>query len=527
MLTSMPPTQQQFPTLQPFASAIRLSAAFFLLTAALLIGVSLWQPHIGWGYFRDEMYYLMCGRHLAFGYVDQGPIVGLQARTAELVFGRSLAGIRIFSALADAFAVGLTGILCWAFGGGRGAQALAMTAVMLAPQWLAEGSYLSMNSFEAPFWGLCVLAVVMLLRGDTGRWWFLFGAAAGMGVENKPSMTFFLVALLAGLLLTPARRILFTRECAIGVALLLCLAAPNILWQTTHHWPTMEFLHNGRVENKNTKLAPPQFLLQQALMLSPFSVVLWVAGVIVALVRREWRWLGFTYIIFLAIMMTLHAKDYYLAAIYPALFALGCAARWNGTPQGANFYARWRHPVYATLLVVTGLLILPAAIPVFKVDEQIAYLHRMHLDPKQSENEKTGILPQFFADRFGWQEEVEKVASIYNSLPPADKAACGIFGSNYGETSALNWLVSPEPIPVAVSGHNAYWMWGPNGYSGDCMIEVVGASPEEMREIYSEVSIAGKLDNPYSMPYERRNIYLVHHRRGNFTQAWGEMKSYI
>lgn len=131
--------------------ALVLATLFALLKFVIHLGANLWQAHLGWGYFRDEMYYILCGQHLDWGYVDHGPIVALQARAAIAIFGKSLAGIRMFSALAGATKLFLTGIITWSLGGRRIAQALAMTGVLLAPQYLGLDSFLSMNSFEPVF----------------------------------------------------------------------------------------------------------------------------------------------------------------------------------------------------------------------------------------------------------------------------------------------------------------------------------------------------------------------------------------
>src|SRR4051812_11103391 len=220
------------PTDYSLRSALVLALIFAGIKLALHIATNLWEAHIGYGYFRDEFYYLICGRHLAWGYVDHGPIVALQARFSELVFGHSLAGIRMLSALAGAKRVLLTGLLAWALGGRRPAQALAMIGILFAPQYLGIDSYLSMNSFESACWMGCVLALILILRGWSERWcWLLFGLCGGIGLLNKPSMTFFLLALLAALLLTPQRRLLFSRWAVVGVALLILMALPNLLWQ--------------------------------------------------------------------------------------------------------------------------------------------------------------------------------------------------------------------------------------------------------------------------------------------------------
>ncbi len=77
-----PPQRVVRPVDQSLAAAIRLALIFAAIKLALHVVANLWEAHIGYGYFRDELYYLICGRHLAWGYVDHGPIVALQAGSA-------------------------------------------------------------------------------------------------------------------------------------------------------------------------------------------------------------------------------------------------------------------------------------------------------------------------------------------------------------------------------------------------------------------------------------------------------------
>src|ERR1700733_15772040 len=102
--------------------ALRLAVIFAAVKLAFQFALTLWSQHLGYGFFRDEFYYIACGRHLAWGYVDHGPIVAVQARVGELLFGTSVFAIRILSAVAGAFPIFLTGLLAWALGGRRPAQ---------------------------------------------------------------------------------------------------------------------------------------------------------------------------------------------------------------------------------------------------------------------------------------------------------------------------------------------------------------------------------------------------------------------
>ena len=511
------------PELSP---ALRLAAIFALFTFVFHLAASILQAHLGYGYFRDEMYYLICGRHLAWGYVDHGPLVALQARLAETLFGPSLAGIRTLSALAGAARLFLTGILAWSLGGRRAAQALAMIGVLVAPQYLGIDGYLSMNSFESLFWMTCLMALILLARGATPLLWLLFGLSAGLGLLNKPSMTFFLIALLAALLLTPQRRLLFTPWAAIGVALLVLIALPNLFWQIHNHWPTLEFLSNGKLEHKNVILAPTAFLFAQIMSLHPLNLIIWGFGLVWLLRREDWRWLGITYILFLGIMLALHAKDYYVAPIYPILFAAGGLAWEKRRPRHRD--RTFAFPLLESALIVSGLVLLPLSTPILRPATWVAYTSALHLRDKASvtENQDQGPLPQFYADRFGWQEEADQVRRAYNALSPADQAQTVILCDNYGEASALNFL-APD-LPTTISGHNSYFLWGPGTRPGNILITVEHDTPEHFLQYYDHVEIIGNLDNPWAMPYERRkSIFLLRGPHQTIQSIFPLKKEYI
>jgi hypothetical protein len=523
-------------TFRYFLWACVLMAAVKL--AIQIIGNVLAQ-RAGYGIFRDEMYYIVCGRHLAFGYVDQPPMVALQARLSEMLFGfRHMWSLRLISAMAGAAKIVLTGALVWAMGtaddqGNRRAAALlGMFGVTVAGAYLGIDSFLSMNSFEPVFWMLCALALVRIavLHGTPGcdravrNWWIVLGVSAGLGLENKANEVFFLVAVLIALLLTPQRRILASRWFALGVALIVVIALPNLLWQIHNHWPTLEWLRDVSKSNKDVKLSPLQFVWAQINTLTPWTCPLWISGIVWLLVSRRarpYRFLGILYPVFFAIMLALHAKDYYLVPVYPIYFAAG-AICWL-PPARRSLLRHLRAGVYALLLTVGFVATFTFSVPVLPPQRFVAWAKVMHYQYADSENHAATILPQFYADRFGWQEMVDKVARIYNSLSPQDRAVAGIFTSNYGEASAINVLGQQYGLPTAISGHQTYWLWGPHGYSGEVMI-VMG--PPSVRADFASCEKADQLDDPLSMPWEIKPIFLCRGRKVAYAADWKDLKVY-
>jgi hypothetical protein len=513
-----------------------------LVKLAIEIAGNVLAQHAGYGIFRDEMYYLILGRHLAFGYVDEPPMIALAARLSEILFGyQHMWSLRLLPAIAGAVKVFLTGALVWAMGlslpsGTRKATAaLAMLGVTVAGVYVGIDSFLSMNAFDPVFWMLCALALIRITQehGVAGReavvrfWWMVLGVSAGLGLENKATEVFFLVAALLALLLTAQRKVLASRWFAVAVGLMVLIALPNLLWQIHYHWPTLEWLRGVAHSNKDVKLPPLQFLAGQLLMLTPWTVGIWATGVVwllVAKAARPFRFLGVLYLVFLGMMMLLHAKDYYLAPVYPIYFAAGAIRLLPADRPGLT--RRVLVSAYAVLLVVGFVLTVPFSIPVLPPRQLVAWEKTMHFAPHDSENHDATILPQFYADRFGWQEMVEKVAKIYDSLPPQERAVTGILADNYGEASAINLFGAKVGLPVAISGHQAYWMWGPHGYTGQEMILITGARPQALQESYASCTVEARMDNPLSMPWEKKHIYLCRGRKSTYAADWKDFKFY-
>jgi hypothetical protein len=532
MTTSATPSTVIRPTDETLRSAIRLAIVFAVVKLLVHVASTLWQRHIGYGYFRDEFYYILCGRHLAWGYVDHGPVVAVQARLSEMLFGDSLLGIRLLSIVGGAMRVFWTGLLAWSLRGRRPAQALAMLMVLTVPQYLGADGFLSMNSWESMFWMPCLFALIMLLReaaegiARPGLWWTVLGVSAGIGLLNKPSMLFFLLALCIALLCTPQRRVLFTRQAAWGIGLLILIALPNLLWQIHNHWPTLEFLHNGRVGGKNLRLNPLAFVLNQIFVLGPWTAFVFLPGLVHLLRRGDRRWIGLAYLIFLGIMIALGAKDYYVTPIYPILFAAGGIA-WEQRYSARRSIQQDRvvaFPIFEGISIVLALIFLPMSNPVLRPATFQAYTKALHAPSTDSESGKPAALPQFFADRFGWQEEVDTITRIVQQLPPEDRAKVGIFCGNYGEAASLEFL--GHNLPPVISEHNNYWLWGTKGLTAEVMIINAYTTPEKLHKFYDQVEVVGSMRPPLGMPFEQHDIFLVRHRKMPLAPDWANSKFY-
>ena len=480
-----------------------------------------------YGYFRDELYYIACARHLAWGYVDMAPLSALILRTELALFGQSLFALRLFPALAGALTVALTGLIARELGGRTWSIILSCTASLSALVYLGIGNFYSMNVFEPLFWMGCVYLLIRILNGASPKLWLCFGAVAGLGVENKHSLSFFGIGLVFALLLTPARRHFHGRWIWLGGLVAAAFALPNILWQMQHGWPTHELLSNVAHSNKNVVLTPAQFIAQQILIMNPATLPLWLSGLVWLLINRDGRRylsLGLAYLITLTEFIVMHGKHYYLAPIYPVLFAAGAVA-WERF-LGPGFY--WINAALTAVMLALAAMLAPTIIPILPPEKLSAYMKAIHFEPPRTETSHTATLPQLFADQFGWEEMVDSVVRAYKKLSPEEQKRVGIFCSNYGQAGAIDFFGAKYGLPPALCGHQNYFYWGPGDYNGELLLVLDTPGGKEPDQFRSVEDLGLVESSPWAMPWEQRqHIYLCRDLKGNLRDLWPKLKHWL
>ncbi len=480
----------------------------------------------GYGYFRDEFYYLACSRELAWGYVDQPPLSLLLLWLARNLLGESLFALRLLPALAGAATVLLVGLMARELGGGRFAQALAMVAAIAAPIYLALNHIFSMNAFDVLLWALAAYLLIRILGGGEARLWLALGVVLGLGLENKISVLWLGFGLAVGLLATPERRRLASRWPWLALAISSLLFVPHLLWQVAHGWPTLEFMANATGQ-KMAGVAPLEFLSGQILVMNPATLPVWLAGLAFFFAHdggRRYRLLGWTYLaVFLLLMASGTARANYLAPAYTWLFAGGGVAI-------EGWLARLGWPLVkealVTLVVAAGVVLAPFGLPILPVPTYVAYADALGIAPRTDEKKELAELPQHYADMHGWEAMVATVAEVYQRLPPEDQARAVIFGQNYGQAGAVDLLGKEHGLPPAVSGHNNYWLWGPRGRDGSVVI-LIGGNPERLAEVFEEVERAATIECGYCMPYENHQpVWVARRMKLPLAEFWPRLKHF-
>jgi len=481
-----------------------------------------------YGYFRDGLYYLACSEHLAFGYVDQPPLIAVLGWIARYTLGTSLPALLFWPAVAGALRVILTAAFARELGAGRFGTVLAAALAATPGVWWVIDHQFAMNSLEPLLWGGLAYVVLRLINTANPKLWLAFGAISGVGLLNKYSIVIFAAALIAGLLLTRQRRLLFSPWILVGGAIALLIFSPNLIWNIQHHWPFLELMQNIRATGKDVILSPGMYLVQQVLMLNPVSFPFWFGGLLFYFFSRHaknYRNFGWTFVITILAFMITHGKDYYSAPAYVMLFAAGGVATERliaVRPKGRTVLK-----LACVIWLALGVIpLLPLVLPVLPIETFLRYQSHLPFEVPKTERSFVGeTLPQYYADEFPWPGLVAATARVYQSLTPEEQQRAAIFGSNYGQAAAIDFFGPQYGLPKAISGHQNYFLWGPRQYTGDIVI-LLGSTEREAREQFESVMVAATLDNPYAYRYENRPILLCRGLKWNLQSEWSKVKKW-
>jgi 4-amino-4-deoxy-L-arabinose transferase-like glycosyltransferase len=470
----------------------RAPLAISMGTLALLLAIA---PRYGW--HRDELYFLQCGKRLAWGYVDQPPFTPFLARIANELFGTNLVGLRLVPALALAGVVLLTAATARELGGGRLAETIAAAAAAVCPLFLGMGHLLSTATFDLLAWTAITYIVVRLLHRDEPRLWLAVGAVAGVGLLNKHTVAFLMFGLVVGLLVTPSGRRQFAQPWLwAGGALALLIWLPNLIWQAQHDWAVLDMLRSLNEEPATEDLI---LFLPAQLFITGGLAFVWIPGLRRLLRDERMRVLGVAYLVLLVVFLAGRGKPYYIAGLYPVLLAAGAVA-WEQREHRAGL--PW-------IVGTTFLIGLPLAVPVVPMD----WARHHPIEDLQLE----------LGAQLGWKDQVDRIAAIRHTVD----GPVTILTANYGEAGAVDLYGPSRGLPRAYSGHNNEWLWGPPPRQTPVTI-AVGFSPDDLRPLFTDCELRGRFPEPHGVASEEEGarFAVCRGQRAPWPELWPLLKIY-
>ncbi|MBI5302439.1 MAG: glycosyltransferase family 39 protein [Chloroflexi bacterium] len=464
-----------------------------------------------YGFHRDELALIEDARYLDWGYVAYPPVTPFITRVGLELFGASLVGLRLIVALGQGVVMVLVGLMARDLGGKRLAQVLAALAIAISPVALFGGVMLSYFALDYVWWIVVAFCVLRLLKTDDARWWLAIGAFIGIGMMTKYTMAVFVIGLVVGVLLSPARNYLRTRWLWLGAAIALVIFLPNLIWQIQHNFISIEFL--GSIHERDIAWGRTDGYLVEQLYQSanPFTLPLWIAGLYFYFFAREgkrFRPLGWMYVVPFVLLLVTRGRGYYVAPAYAMLIAAGAllAERWLDAMRPMR--ARVVRAVGGVALALGAAIGIVLMVPVAPINSPVWQLA----------DDVSGL----YREMVGWEDLVEIVAGIYNNLPANERARAGIHAGNYGEVGSINLYGARYGLPKAISNGNSSWLRGYGNPPPETVV-VVGARREDALRFFVACEEAGRITNRYNVRNEETTYAPVILICRGVQMSWDEM----
>jgi hypothetical protein len=460
-----------------------------------------------YGFHGDEMYYVVAGRHPAFGYVDQPPLTPLLSAASVGLLGVSPTAVRVLPAVEMTLVVVLVALIARDLGGSRRAQLLAAITAAVSG-YLGAGHLDTTTDFDLFAWTLILWLIVRLLAGADRRLWLAVGAIAGVGLENKYTLLFLCAGLAVGLVLARRWDVVCSpwAWAAIGIAFLLW--APNLAWQATNGWPqlTMASRIAGYAADNRAQIIPLLWLFTGP-VLFPVTAV-GTAWILRARDAAPWRAIGIAGLVALGLVILIGGKAYYAIGSVAVFMAAGSIVVDRWLTRG---HALLKGAIYTVAAAVSGALIAYLTLPILPITTYAA-------SPLPSTVPDT-------ANQVGWPAFVATVEDVVAGLPADERARAVILTNDYSEASPLVLLGSG--LPPVHSGHNAYWAWGPPPADRTVVVHVGDWRPTDWSAFFVSCHDVARIDNHLGIPNgeQGKAVSICTGLRSPWTTMWPALRT--
>ena len=454
--------------------------------AGLLLGFLLALSG-SYGFHRDELYFVIGGRHPDWGYADMPALTPILSAISVAILGLSPFAVRVLPAVEAAVVVLLAADMARRLGAGRVGQVLA-ALVLAVSGWIAAGHLGVTTTLDVLFWTAALRLLVDLLDDhltpeSRHRRWLALGLVVGIALENKTLILALPVIVTAALVVLRRRDVLLDRWFWLAAAITLVLWLPNLAWQVLHGLPQVTMAQGIAAAEPPGLVGQAQTIFRLAGVAGPLLWPVSLVGLgwlLRARAARPWRPLGLAAVILLAVVLIANSKAYYTLGVLPLAIAAGCVPLEAWLSRGKVRLRRIGFvAVTAASAVTIAVITLPLVPPAL-----------LHLTP----------IPALDADQMwqlGWPELVDQVGAVTASLPPAERSSAVIVTDDYGEYAALALL--GNGLPPVYSGHNSTWGWGrpPDG-AGPVIL--VGRHPADVAARFAGCRQAATIDNGLDVP---------------------------
>ncbi|MGW4526201.1 ArnT family glycosyltransferase [Amycolatopsis sp. NPDC004378] len=458
-----------------------------------------------YGYFGDELYFLAAGKHLAWGYADQPPLVPFLAWLMNTVAPGSLVVFRLPAIAATAAGVVVTGLIARELGGQRKAQARAAAAYAICGQFVGSGHYLATSTIDPLLWTLVLWLVVRWVRTRDDNLLVWLGVVTAVALNDKLLIAAFWVAAGLAVLVFGPRELLRRPKLWLGALIAAVSLVPTLLWQQANGWPQLGMgdAVGAEVDAAGGREAfIPNLLAGAGWVIGALGVLYGVAALLVSKQLRPYRFLGWTALGVVAIFLVANGRYYYAAGMFGVLWAAAAVH-----VEGLKPAWWWRWVPTWPVFVVSALFSLPFTLPIWPVHWLVDH--------------PAAPRPAYAAEEVGWPDLTDDVATLYRTAPPGTALVTG----GYWQAGALGRYGPERGLPEAYSPSRGFWYFGRPADNADTVL-FVGNDPSKLAKHFGSVHIVGQVGNRLGLhnASEHMPVWQLSGRTASWAEIWPQLK---
>lgn len=493
---------------------MRKYASLILSLAGIKLLIQLWGNG-RYGFHRDELLHLSAGEHLDWGFFEFPPFIAFIGFLADILFDHSLAGTRLFSALAGTFILIFSCLITIELGGKKKAVLLTGIAVLAFIPFYRNHTLLQPVAFDQLFWTMGFYFTVKSLKSLKPRDFLLLGLVAGFGLLNKYTMLIWGFGITVSLFFYNRAELFKSSWLYLSALVALIIFSPNILWQIQNGLPFFDHMAELSSSQLND-LQYADFVIGQLELIPTLLIsMIGIGTLFFNHSLKKFRFLGIAFSVIFFIMFALKAKAYYFYAAYPMVFAAGAY-------QFEIWFEKkpWLFYALSTSMLVLALPYIPKMTPILPIE---TFVTLYDIEKENGRYQLTGD----YADMFGWQEQVQLVDSVYKSFPDSIRTETVTWAENYGEAGAVQILGDAYGLPNPISRHGSFWSWGYGNPDAKRWISL-GNEPEAVHDAFNNCQLVKMIFHPYAIGEENGiPLYVCTDPKVDIPAWWAAYEEYV
>ncbi len=467
------------------------------------------------GFQGDELMHIETGKHLAFGYMEFPPLIGLLAFIQNLFGSNSVFVHHIFSHLASLLIIIYVAKTTIELGGKNRAIILVLLAIIIAPSFGRSQQLFQPVVFSQLFWILGFYQLTRFLKYlDKKSLWYLTLFAV-LGISVKYDAVFYIFGLSSLFFFKNTRHALIQHRFWLNILVAVALILPNLIWQYANDYPILQ-MFSRLYEKHLDQLSRFEVLVNLFIGVNPLSTLVLIIPAFIYFFKKEsnhHKPLAISIIFSAALLSLSNGKSYYF---YPIILTI--------LPFGGLF---WKQIVFSkkkwlmypiVLLLSLGVILIPFGMPVYTFKEYLKYVYKY--EKKDIEGGKYGVKYDEYYTKEKWTETMQLLKTVYDSLPDSEKANTMIWGKHYGQAGAVNLLGKDYGLPKAFSYHGSFYTWAPKGEMPSTIVALSYRVGDFFLPYFDEVTLVKEIYNPYADNEEElyQRIYICQRPKQDFVK---------